>query len=138
MADKQFTIEKRKYVKEVRSYFIGDFRTRNKFISDLKCDIDEYIEGKEITDFSLVREHFGAPQDIVKGFFENADTKKIKRRMNITGVIVIGIIIALVMWGLGIIAVVVDNHESNTGYGVIEMSDASIQPIDYTNLGDIL
>lgn len=138
MADKQFTIEKRKYVKEVRSYFIGDFRTRNKFISDLKCDIDEYIEGKEITDFSLVREHFGAPQDIVKGFFENADTKKIKRRMNITGVILTGVIIALVMWGLGITAVVVDNHESNTGYGIIEMGDASVQSFCSLDLGDLL
>ena len=138
MNDKQFNIEKKKYVKEVNSYLICDFGTRNKFIRDLKNDMEEYIESSSATDFKEVAEHFGDPKDIVKGFLETADTKKIKRKMNVTRVILIGVIIALVMWGLGITAVIIDNHKSNTGYGVIEMSDAAIQPISFTNLGDIL
>lgn len=137
MNDKQFNIEKKKYVKEVNSYLICDFGTRNKFIRDLKNDMEEYIESSSATDFKEVAEHFGDPKDIVKGFLETADTKKIKRKMNVTRVILIGVIIALVMWGLGITAVIIDNHKSNNGYNVVGFTDeinSQIQIIDFGGL----
>lgn len=137
MNDKQFNIEKKKYVKEVNSYLICDFGTRNKFIRDLKNDMDEYIENSSATDFKEVAEHFGEPKDIVKGFLETADTKKIKRKMNVTRVILIGVIIALVMFGIALTALWIDAHSDNNGYKVIYFDDEinqQMRPIDFGGL----
>ena len=138
MSDKQFEQEKKKYIKEINSYLICDCSTRNKFIRDLKSDIDEYIESKSITDFSLVSDHFGEPRDIAKGFLENADTKKIKKKMNMTRVVVTAVIIALVMCGICLFAEWIDTHESNSGYSVIEMGDASLHTLELIDLGDFI
>lgn len=116
MPNKQINIEKQKYIKETNSYLICDFRTRNKFISDLKGDIDEYIESNSINDFDSVYNHFGEPRDIAKGFLESADTKKIKRKMDITKVVMIAIIIALVMWGIFLTTSLIEVHLNEKGH----------------------
>lgn len=138
MSDKQFKKDFKKYIKDINSYLICDCGTRNKFIRDLKSDIDEYIENNSVTDFDSVYKHFGAPRDIAKGFLETADTKRIKRKMNITKVVLIGIIIALVMWGIGITSAIIDAHESNTGFDVVEMGDASLHTLKLINWGDFI
>lgn len=138
MSDKQFKKDLKKYIKDINSYLICDCGTRNKFISDLKSDIDEYIESKSITDFSAVRNHFGEPRDIAKGFLETADTKKIKRKMNITRVALIAVIVALVMWGIGITVELIDAHRDYAGYSITGIRDASIQLIGFIDLGEFL
>ena len=138
MSDKQFNIEKKKYIKEINSYLICDCSTRNKFIRDLKSDIDEYIESKTITDFSLVHEHFGEPWDIARGFLENADTKKIKRKMDITRVVLIAVIIALIMWGIGITLELIDAHKSNEGHTVTYFENEINQQIGLFDFGGLL
>ena len=135
MRDKLLNKEVKKYIKDINSYLICDCSTRNKFIRDLKSDIDEYIEGNSVTDFDSVYNHFGEPRDIAKGFLENADTKKIKRKMDITKVALIAVIIALVMWGIGITAAWIDAHESNTGYNITEMGETIYQKITLFDVG---
>lgn len=138
MPDKQFNIDKKKYIKEINSFLICDFGTRNKFIGDLKSDIDEYIENNSVTDFDSVYNHFGEPQNIAKGFLETADTKKIKRKMNITKVAVTAIIIALVMFGVFLAINLIDAHQDYTGYEVSGIRDASIKSISFLDLGEFL
>lgn len=138
MPNKQFNIDKKNYLKEINSFLICDFSTRNKFISDLKSDIDEYIENNSVTDFDSVYNHFGEPQDIAKGFLENADTKKIKRKMDITKVVVTAVIVALVMFGICLTVNLIDAHQSYTGYNTIEMGEASIKHINIIDLGELL
>ena len=116
MSDKQLHKDVKKYIKDINAYLICDCGTRNKFIRDLKSDIDEYIESNCVTDFESVYDHFGEPRDIAKGFLENADTKKIKRKMNITRVALIAVIVALVMWGIGITIELIDAHQDYAGY----------------------
>ena len=138
MSDKKLNKDLKKYIKEINSYLICDCGTRNKFIRDLKSDIDEYIESNSVTDFDSVYDHFGAPRDIAKGFLETADTKKIKRKMNITRVALIAVIVALVMWGIGITMALIDAHQDYSGHGEIEIGDALIQPLDFIVLGEYL
>ena len=138
MSDKQFKKDFKKYIKDINSYLICDCGTRNKFIRDLKSDIDEYIENNSVTDFDSVYKHFGAPRDIAKGFLETADTKKIKRKMDITKVVLIGIIIALVMWGIGITSAIIDAHESNTGYKETVLGNPEYGRFELFDIGDLL
>lgn len=138
MSDKEINKNIKKYIKDINSYLICDYGTRNKFISDLKSDIDEYIENNSVTDFDSVYNHFGKPKNIAKGFLENADTKKIKRKMDIAKVVVATVMIALAMWGIGVTSAWIDAHQSNTGYNTIEMGEASLKPINIIDLGEIL
>lgn len=123
MTDKQLDKDIKNYIKEVKSLLICDYKTQNKFIGDIKCRLDEHIENGLIHNIDDVYKRMGTPQDIAKAFFENADVKKVKKKMNITKIILIGVIIALVIWAAGITAVVIDEHIAGAGYIVNEMVD---------------
>ena len=136
MRDKLLNKDVKKYIKDINSYLICDCGTRNRFISDLKSDIEEYIESNSVTAFESVYNHFGEPQDIAKGFLENADTKKIKRKMDIAKVVVTAVIIALVMWGVCLTASWIDAHQSYTGHDETVITDAAIQSVGFIELGE--
>lgn len=123
MNNKQMNKAVNKYIKEVKSYLICDFKTQRKFTGDLKSRIHEHMDNGVINSADDIYQQIGDPQEIVKGFFENADTRKIKRRMNFTRVLMIGIIVFLLIWVTGVIIALVDVHISNNGYMVEEMYD---------------
>lgn len=138
MRDKLLNKDVKKYIKDINSYLICDCGTRNRFISDLKSDIDEYIESNSVTDFESVYNHFGEPRDIAKGFLEGADTKKIKRKMDITKVVLIGIIIALVMFGAFLAVNLIDAHQSYTGYDETMLGNPEYGHFELFDIGDLL
>lgn len=123
MNNKQMNKAVNKYIKEVKAYLICDFKTQRKFTGDLKSRIHEHMDNGVINSADDIYKQIGDPQEIVKGFFENADTRKIKRRMNFTRVLMIGVIVFLLIWGTGVIFALVDVHISNNGYMVEEMYD---------------
>ncbi len=111
--NKQLNNDINKYIKDIKSYLICDYKTQKKFMDDFKNDVFSYIEDNSIGDINEIYEHFGPPQEIANGFFENADTKKIKKKMNISKTITICFIVALIIWATGITVSVVDTHNSN-------------------------
>lgn len=112
--NKSLKKEIKKYLREVNRNIICDFKTRRKYIGDLKASVYDYIDETNSESIVEVYSHFGTPQEIAKAFFENADIRKIKKRMNLTKVFLIGIIIALVMWAGTLIYAVIDaNYFSN-------------------------
>lgn len=122
MNDKQLNKAVNKYIKEVKSYLICDYKTQKKFTGDLKNRIHEHMDNGVINSADDIYKQIGNPQEIVKGFFEKADTRKIKRRINFTRICLIGVIIALLIWGTGItVEVVYDLF--NPGYMVEESYD---------------
>lgn len=90
--------EIKKYIIDVKSYLICDWRTRQKFLKDLKNDINDFVDGKEDVTMDDIRDRFGEPEKISRSFLENADLKKIKRRMNFGRTIIVGVIAALLIW----------------------------------------
>ena len=121
--DKKLKKDINKYIKEIRLNIICDFKTRNKFISDIKNSIFDFVECENIVSIDDVYNHFGTPQQIAKEFFLNADVKKIKRRMNFTKVVIIGVVIALLMFGTALVIELIDSYSSNRGYYVQEIVD---------------
>ncbi len=111
--DKKLNTDINKYIKDIKSYLICDYKTEKKFIDDFKNDVLSYIEDNSINDINKIIEHFGTPQEIAKGFFESADTQKIKRKINIGKTITICFIVALIVWATGVTMAVVDTHNSN-------------------------
>ena len=105
-----------KYLRKVKSLIICDFATKRKFIGDLKNNILDCVETGSVKSIVDIHKQFGTPEDIAKAFFENADIVKINKKMSITRIILIAVIIALALWAGGIVTAVIDNHNTKFGY----------------------
>ena len=128
--NKQLKKDINQYIKEIKQNIICDFKTRKKFISDIKNSIYDFVECENSTSIDDVYHHFGTPQQIAKEFFVNADVKKIKRRMNFTKVVFVGVFVALLMFGTALVIELVDAHSSNHGYGVEYIADPDTNYFD--------
>lgn len=115
--NKNLKKEINKYIREINSNIICDYKTRKKYIGDIKASVYDYIEENNVTGADEIYKHFGTPQEISKAFFENADIKKIKKRMNFTRIILIGVITVILVWAVALTIDVIDTFESNRGYG---------------------
>ncbi len=116
--------EIKKYIIDVKSYLICDWRTRQKFLKDLKNDINDFVDEKEDVTIEDIRNRFGEPEKISRSFLEGADLKKIKRRMNFGRTIIVGVIAALLIWlGALLFAVIHPYVEEPKTYIVEEVHD---------------
>lgn len=124
MTDKQLDRDIKNYIKEIKSLLICDYKTQNKFIGDIKSRIDDHIENGLINNIDDVYKRMGSPHDIAMAFFENADVKKVKKKMNITKIILIGVIATLVVWTSVLLGTVIHPYVEEPGYFVDEMVDS--------------
>lgn len=122
MTNKELNKITNKYIGEVKSLIICDWKTRKKFVGDLKNSIFDYVDYAEVKSIDDISKQFGTPQDIARSFFDSVDIKKVKKRMNISKTIAIGITAALIIWAAGITAIVVDDIV-HPGYIVDEITD---------------
>ena len=136
--DKELRKGINKYIKEIKQNIICDFKTRNKFIADIKNSVYDFVECENIVAIDDIYNHFGTPQQIAKEFFLNADVKKIKRRMNFTKVVIVGVVIALLMFGTALVIELIDSHSSNHGYYVEELGPIVNSQINLMDKGDLL
>ena len=127
MKDTSLDLEIKRYIVDVKSYLICDFRTRHRFINDLKNDIACFVDETENATMDDVRRRFGEPKDIAKGFFDTADIKKIKKRMNIGRTVAVGVIIALAIWLAGITFALIEEYFIQDNYIVDVMEDGIVQ-----------
>ena len=119
--------EIKKYILDVKSYLICDWRTRQKFLKDLKNDINDFVDENEEVTIDDVRNRFGEPEKIARSFLEGADLKKIKRRMNFGRTIIVGVIAALLIWlGALLFAIIHPYVEEPKTYIVEYMHDDPI------------
>ena len=115
--------EIKKYIIDVKSYLICDWRTRQKFLKDLKNDINDFVDENEEVTIDDVRNRFGEPEKISRSFLEGADLKKIKRHMNFCRILAVTAAVALIIWAVGMTVAVID---SSGGYLVTEFDDEII------------
>ncbi|MEZ3420994.1 MAG: hypothetical protein K1V95_03640 [Eubacterium sp.] len=136
--NKRLEQEINRYLKEIKSNIICDFKTKRKYICDLKTSIYDFAEENHVNDFKQVYQQFGPPREIAKTFFEQADIKKIKKRMDFTRILLIGVIIALVMWAGVLIYAVIDANITNPGYYEEWIGDSISVEADVNNQGESL
>ncbi|MDE5963781.1 MAG: hypothetical protein K2G65_00060 [Eubacterium sp.] len=128
MKHKSLNREINKYIIDVKSYLICDWRTRQKFLKDLKNDINDFVDEKEDVTMDDIRDRFGEPEKISRSFLEGADLKKIKRRMNFGRTIIVGVIAALLIWlGVLLFTVIHPYVEEPKTYMVEYMHDETVE-----------
>lgn len=123
MTDKQLDRDIKSYIKEIKSLLICDHKTQSKFIGDIKSRINDHIENGLINNIDDIYKRMGSPHDIAMAFFENADVKKVKKKMNITKIILVGVITALVIWTSVLLGAVIHSYVEEPGYVVDEVVD---------------
>lgn len=124
MRHKTLNREIKGYIISVKSYLICDWRTRQKFLKDLKNDINDFVDEKEDVTMDDICDRFGEPEKISRSFLEGADLKKIKRRMNFGKTIIVGVVAALLIWLGALLFVVIHPYvEEPKTYIVEEVHD---------------
>lgn len=113
--------ETRKYIKTVNQYLFTDKKTKKKFLSGLKQNIDDFIETNNITNFKAVISFFGKPEDVAKDFIYSSDLNRIKLKVNVAKAASILCITAILIWFFAAAGTTVHNVKSANTYSVEEV-----------------
>ena len=70
------------YFKKVDTLLLCDHKSKIVFLTDLKNDIDEFVQESD-ADFDSIQATFGTPEEIAESFLKDADIADIKKKMNV-------------------------------------------------------
>lgn len=114
------------YLKEVDQQLSGKRAQRKAYIKKLSADVAERLEEEPALDCAALANAFGSPEELASEFMETLNAKDVKKAFGWKKIVLIGVITALLIWGvIGIIAVV-DSHKSVNGYTVYESNESII------------
>lgn len=120
--DRALAKEIQKYKKHVKALLICDSKTAKSYLSDLENGIADFVENSGATSIEEVITRFGEPEVVARAFFESADIRKIKRRMNIKRMLLVGVLLAVVIWAVAVSYLSIEAHLSMPGYFVETVS----------------
>lgn len=123
------------YLHAIDNNLVCPKRQKKIILEDIEASIRDYIENENITDISQLYSHFGSAEEIAKTYLADFVTPAdIKKAVNKKKALVIGVIVALIIYVLALIIVIVDGHISVNGY-IVESAPQEIL-IDTINLFD--
>ena len=110
-----------RYLTEVGTYLVCTKKQKKIILEDIETSIRDYIEITNINDMSEIYSHFGSPEDIAKTYLTNfvnpADVKKaLNKKKALIITVVIALIVALLIWLIGVIITLIDHHNKEPGY----------------------
>ena len=114
------------YLKAVEQQLSGKKAQKKAYLKKLAADVAERLEEEPELDSAALASTFGSPEELAAEFMGTLDVKDVKMAFGWKKIVLIGVIIALLIWGaIGIIAVV-DSHKSVNGYTVYESNESII------------
>lgn len=123
------------YLHAIDNNLVCPKKQKKVILEDIAASIRDYIEDENITDISQLYSHFGSAEEIAKTYLADFVTPAdIKKAVNKKKALIIGVIVALIIYVLALIIVIVDGHISVNGY-IVESAPQEIL-IDTINLFD--
>lgn len=114
------------YLKAVEQQLSGKKAQKKAYLKKLAADVAERLEEEPELDSAALALAFGSPEELAAEFMGTLNVKDVKKAFGWKKIVLIGVIIALLIWGaIGIIAVV-DSHKSVNGYTVYESNESII------------
>ena len=112
------TIEKEieKYLSEIQNNLVGSNKAKKNIIREIEGFVYDYAEVKGVKDISDIYSHFGTPEEMAQTYLSQSDPKKIAKAVKIKKTVVIGIVVALLMFAIYLIIAFVDGHKSSEGF----------------------
>ncbi len=104
------------YFSNVESLLLCDRKNKKVFLTDLKNDVDEFINQEPNADFDCIISAFGTPQEIADSFLKNTDIVQIKKKMNIRKIILCSLLAVVLVYLCFVIASFIDVHTESHGF----------------------
>lgn len=109
----------KKYLAQVGRYLICSNKQKRKILKIIKASATDFIIENNILDLDELNERFGKPEDVAKTYLPDAKPDDIIKAVSKKKVFIIAIVIALVIFAAGVIAIVVENNKEH-GYIIVE------------------
>ncbi len=114
------------YLKQVKKELCCSTKQKRMLLSSLSESLQDYAQGEEFIPMEQLIEVYGRPQAQAEELMETLDMSDIKKAFSWKHIILIGVIIALLIWGIIGVMALVDGHHSVNGYTVVELEDERI------------
>ena len=98
--EKELNKELKKYKRKIKANLICNTKHSKKFMHEMSCSIDQYVEKNNIHQISEIFDHFGTPEEIAKSFLCETDISVISKKLRLKRVITISLIVALLIWSV--------------------------------------
>ena len=121
--------ELKKYYHEIGKSLSCSNKEKKKIIGSIKSSVECYLSENPDSNIDDIIKKFGSAKDIADEYYNNESTEEISAKMKnsrkIFMCIVIGIIVALVLYVIVIISALIDNMNSVDNYSVTYITDVS-------------
>ncbi len=104
------------YYDEIYSLAPCSKKQKKAFISELKTEIEEYVENFSSADINEIKAVFGSPEDIADGFAQSLTRGDIKKKLGLRKIIIMVLLCALIIWALFAVISLIDVHTEAHGY----------------------
>lgn len=131
MAMKINNKNEKKYLRETKNLLICDAKKKNDALRAYQNEIEEYLDENPNANYENIVEFFGSPLEAATEVAADVPITYIKKRMNIAATVLVGVIAAVVIWGIEVTTTVIDSH-STVGYFEEELTIGS--EIDDNNI----
>ena len=92
-------------------------------LSNIRENVEAYLQGNPQADIVQIRAHFGTPQELAASYVADLDMpnllKELRVRRRVMTAVTAGLLAILLLWGCGIAAVVAEQHDIISGYYAI-------------------
>lgn len=104
-----------KYLIEVKSNLVCGGRLRRNIIKEIRSSVFDYADIKGIKDITEIYNHYGTPEDMARTYLSQVDPNKIRNAVNIRKVIIIGVVLALLIFAIYMTLMLIDGHKAVKG-----------------------
>ncbi len=89
-------------------------------LSNIRENVEAYLQGNPQADIVQIRAHFGTPQELAASYVADLDManllKELRVGRRVMTAVTAGLLAILLLWGCGIAAVVAEHHAVISGY----------------------
>lgn len=111
------------YISEIKKNLLCSTSQKNSITSDLRNSVIDFADSNNIDDINDIYAHFGTPQDIANQSISETEPQKLKKKFNLRKIVIIGVLIAVLIFAVVIIWAAIDGHKSVYGYFVESVQD---------------
>ena len=123
------SIKLRGYYSSIRSWLPCPRKLKRIILSDIRENVNAFLEENPSANLDQIKKHFGQPQQIAANYVSDLDMPKLLRDLRLrrrifTAVITAvtaALIAALLMWGWGIRQSIIETHNESNGYFVTDI-----------------
>ncbi len=111
------------YLKAVEQQLSGKKAQKKAYLKKLAADVAERLEEEPELDSAALASAFGSPEELAAEFMGTLDVKDVKKAFNWKKIVLIGVIVALLIWFIVVIASLINGFINGSGYTVDEIVD---------------